>query len=175
MLNVTKNYVVFLNLVVTKNFGLLLNGVDYFLAEVYGVAFFGLLLLFWPTRLLILLLVNDYFLYSCSCSTPVFTQKCLFRKGNGQIIQKAILPQRCNCSVVCNISKYLGRSRKRSIANAHALLKVRYFRYTQVVFSYKHTAEYQDLNFHFGHVKLFKWIQFNFDAYQQLHESWKAI
>ena len=39
---------------------------------------------------------------------------------------------------------------------AHALLKVRHFRDTQVVFSYKHTAEYQDLNFHFGHVKLFK-------------------
>ena len=115
-----------------------------FLAEVYGVAFFGLLLLllFWPTRLLILLLVKVYFLYSCSCSTPVFTQKCLFRKGNGQIFQKAILPQRCNCSVVCNISKYLGKSEKRSIANAHALLKVRHFRDTQVVFSYKHTVEY---------------------------------
>ena len=101
-------------------------------------------------------LVNVYFLHSCSCSTPVFTQKCLFRKGNGQIVQKAILPQRCYCSVVCNISKYLGRSRKRSIANAHALLKVRHFIDTQVVFSYKHTAEYQDLNFHFGHVKLLK-------------------
>ena len=83
-------------------------------------------------------------------------QKCLFRKGNGQIVQKAILPQRCNCSVVCSISKCLGRSRKRSIANAHALLKVRHFRDAQVVFSYKHIAEYQDLNFHFGHVKLFK-------------------
>ena len=71
-------------------------------------------------------------------------------------MQKAILPQRCHCSVVCNIFKYLGRSRKRSIANAHALLKVRHFVDAQVVFSYKHTAEYQDLNFHFGHVKLFK-------------------
>ena len=76
--------------------------------------------------------------------------------GNGQIVQKAILPQRCNCSVVCNISKYLGRSRKKSIANAHALLKVKHFRDTQVVFSYKHTAEYHDLNFHFGHMQLFK-------------------
>ena len=58
--------------------------------------------------------------------------------------------------MVRNISEHLGRSRKRSIANAHALLKVRHFRDTQVVFSYKHTAEYQDLNFHFEHVKLFK-------------------
>ena len=32
MLNVTKNYVVFLNFVVTKNFRLLLNGIGYFLA-----------------------------------------------------------------------------------------------------------------------------------------------
>ena len=96
--------------------------------------------------LFILLLLFD------SC----FYAKRLFRKGNGQIVQKTILPQRCNCSVVCNISKYLGRSRKRSIANAHALLKVRHFRDTQVVFSYKHSAEYQDLNFYFGHVKLFK-------------------
>ena len=96
--------------------------------------------------LFILLLLFD------SC----FYAKRPFRKGNGQIFQKAILLQHCNCSVVSNISKYLGRSRKRSIANAHALLKVRHFRDTQVVFSYKHTAKYQELNFHFGHAKLFK-------------------
>ena len=55
-----------------------------------------------PCLLFILLLLFD------SC----FYAKRLFRKGNGQIVPKTILPQCCNCSVVCNISKYLEEAEK---------------------------------------------------------------